>query len=441
MYNKINLAGGRFKSVDYGKIPHMVFECLDGKTITCCDSNYILTPTPTPRPTSTPIPLPTNTSTPTPTITPTGTPTNTPLPTNTPTPTNTNTPTATPTPTPTRTPTNTPTPTRTPTNTPTPTPTRTPTNTPTPTPAPTWSDWLPSVYEVCYGENFDQERYLTDYDGNILDVETRPAVGQKQPGNWGDWSPAISNVCIAKQFTQTRYSGNGCYGTETRLALGTKNEPNGIKIIGIDGPVNYSIYSYLNLAWYGAIPTASCVTSKSFNPIGDMCDSYAAGATLDIATGVGNFWGGSSQVGPHGDACILSCSCNYDITKGQTIYAETYGNFGGGVSNPGSGTIRNLVVPGWEGSGTGFAPTVAVNIAPGEAVIQAWAVNKLCGWTSCGHYAGTFETVQVAGRNVGDIGTVNLSVMYSPNACNSSTEGACFKRPYPVTYTYQIVCC
>ena len=42
MYNKINLAGGRFKSVDYGKIPHMVFECLDGKIITCCDTDYIV---------------------------------------------------------------------------------------------------------------------------------------------------------------------------------------------------------------------------------------------------------------------------------------------------------------------------------------------------------------------------------------------------------------
>lgn len=42
MYNKINLAGGRFKSVDYGKIPHIVFECLDGKLITCCDTDYII---------------------------------------------------------------------------------------------------------------------------------------------------------------------------------------------------------------------------------------------------------------------------------------------------------------------------------------------------------------------------------------------------------------
>lgn len=69
MYNKINIAGGRFISVDYNKIPHLVFECLDGKKITCCDPDYLLTPTPTIRPTSTPTPTPTRTPTPTPTPT------------------------------------------------------------------------------------------------------------------------------------------------------------------------------------------------------------------------------------------------------------------------------------------------------------------------------------------------------------------------------------
>jgi hypothetical protein len=158
VYNKINLAGGRFKSVDYGKIPHMVFECLDGKTITCCDTDYLYTPTPTPRPTSTPVP-PTPTPVPSlvPTSTPTGTPTNTPLPTNNPTITPTGTPTNTPIPTntPTETPTNTPTetPTNTPTGTPTNTPTGTPTNTPNPTPTlivlPEWTPPAPIVNTSC----------------------------------------------------------------------------------------------------------------------------------------------------------------------------------------------------------------------------------------------------------------------------------------------------
>ena len=136
MYNKIKLAGGKFKYVNYEKIPHLVFECLDGTTINCCDTEYLYTPTPTPRPTSTPVP-PTPTPVPSlvPTNTPTITPTSTNTLTNTPSPTPTNTLTNTPSPTPTNTPTITPTPTNTLTNTPSPTPTNTPTGTPTNTPS------------------------------------------------------------------------------------------------------------------------------------------------------------------------------------------------------------------------------------------------------------------------------------------------------------------